>query len=59
MISLKQLRELEPTLQNSSDEEVALMREKIYEMAQLAYDSYKEDRDSKFAVGSEDIDDTK
>ena len=44
---------------DASDEEVALIREKIYGLAQLAYDSYKEERDSKFAVGSADMDDTK
>lgn len=59
MISLKRLRELEPKLVNASDEEVALIREKIYEMAHLAYDSYKEDRDSKFAVGLAEVDDEK
>lgn len=59
MISLKRIRELEPKLKDASDEEVALIREKIYGLAQLAYDSYKEERDSKFAVGSEDVDDNK
>lgn len=58
-MSLKHLREIEPKLANASDEEVALIREKIYEVAHLAYDSYKEDRDSKFAVGSAEVDDEK
>ena len=59
MISLKRIRELEPKLNNLSDKEVADIRERIYEMAQLAYDSYKEDYDSKFAVGSADVDEEK
>lgn len=56
MISLDRMRELEPKLKDCSDEEVALIREKVYAMAQLAYDSYKEDHDSKFAVGSNVVD---
>lgn len=56
-MSLKRLRELEPKLANASDEEVALIRERIYEMAHLAHDSYKEERDSKFSVGLEEVDD--
>ena len=51
------MRELEPKLEHSSDEEVALVREKVYGMALLAYDSYKEQKGSKFSVGSTDIDD--
>ena len=57
MISLHRLRELEPTLKHASDQEVAIIREKIYESAQLAYDSYQGRNDSKFALGSESIDD--
>jgi hypothetical protein len=59
MLSLNRIRELEPKLKDCSDEEVAIIREKLYEMAQLSYDSYKEHRDSKFAVGLGEIDDTK
>lgn len=59
MISLKRLRELEPKLMNASDQEAALIREKIYEMANLAMDSYQEYKDSKLSVGLEDMDDTK
>lgn len=59
MITLKRLRELEPKLMTASDQEVALIREKIYEMANLAMDSYQEHKDSKLSVGSDDMDDTK
>jgi hypothetical protein len=56
MISLLRLRELEPKLKHASDQEVAVIREKLYEAAQLAYDSYQDRNDSKFALGSEPID---
>jgi hypothetical protein len=56
MFSLARMRELEPELKHASDEEVARIRAKIYEIAQLAYDSYTERRDSNFAVGSRDMD---
>jgi hypothetical protein len=59
MLSLKQLRDLEPSLRDLPDDEVAIIREQIYAMAQLAYDSYKEQRDSKFAVGLGQVDDKK
>ena len=59
MISLKRLRELEPSLANASDEEVALVREKIYELAHIAYDSYRLESGSNFPVGSADVDDEK
>jgi hypothetical protein len=45
------MRDLEPKLKNSSDEDVALIREKVYQMARLAMDSYEEQNDSKFSVG--------
>jgi hypothetical protein len=50
MLSLKQIREYEPKLKDASDEEVALIREKLYE---LGYN------DSKFPVGSTNIDEDK
>jgi hypothetical protein len=57
MLSLKQIREYEPKLQHASDEEVALIREKLYELGHIAMDSYKEHSDSKFPVGSKDSND--
>jgi len=50
------MRELEPKLQNSSDEDVALIREKVYQMANLAMDSYEEQKDSNFSVGLKEMD---
>ena len=55
-MSLERLRQLEPKLRNYSDEEVTRIREKIYELAQLSYDSYREQSDSKFQLGSESMD---
>jgi hypothetical protein len=59
MISLARIRELEPKLQNTSDAEVAVVREKIYQMANLAMDSYEEQKDSNFSVGLGDVDEKK
>lgn len=56
MLSLKQIREYEPKLKDASDEEVALIREKLYELGHIAMDSYN---DSKFPVGSTNIDEDK
>lgn len=56
MISLNRLRELEPKLKDASDEEVAVIREKLYQLAQLAYENYE---DSKIPVGSTAIDEKK
>jgi len=53
------MRELEPKLRDCTDEQVAIVREKIYQVAQLAYDSYKETNDSKFPLGSIKVDDNK
>lgn len=56
MISLDRLREIEPKLKNASDEEVALIREKLYEIGQLAMESYVDECGSKFPVGLTEID---
>ena len=56
MISLDQIRELEPKLKNSSDEEVAIIREKLYEMAQLVFDTWKDSHGSKIPLGLKEID---
>lgn len=42
MMSLERMRELEPSLSSKSDEEVAEIREALYELAELALDSYFE-----------------
>lgn len=59
MLSLKQIREYEPKLQNASDEEVALIRAKLYELGHIAMDSYQEHTDSNFPVGPTNIDEEK
>jgi len=59
MLSLKQIREYEPKLEHATDEQVALIREKLYELGHIAIDSYQEDNDSNFPVGSTQIDDAK
>lgn len=59
MLSLNQIREYEPKLKHASDEEVALIREKLYELGHIAMDSYQEHIDSNFPVGSTNMDDTK
>ena len=56
MMSLARLRQLEPKLANASDEEVADIRTRIYEIAQLAVDSYQDTKDSNCALGSKSID---
>ena len=59
MLSLKQIRECEPKLEHATDEQVALVRTKLYELGHIAIDSYQEDNDSNFPVGSTQIDDAK
>ena len=49
------MRELEPTLKDRSDAEVADIRDRLYALAEFAMEI---DDDSKFPVGSNDIDDT-
>ena len=56
MISLDQLRELEPKLKNASDKEVSAIREKLYGMAQLAYERWMDENGSKFPLGLTDGD---
>jgi len=56
MLSLNQIREYEPKLKQASDQEVAIIRAKLYELGHIAMDSYN---DSKFPVGSTNLDDTK
>lgn len=58
MISLNRIRELEPKLKDASDEEVALIREKIYEMAQLTFERWRDEKGSKIPVGLRIIDGT-
>ncbi len=57
MISLNQIRQLEPKLKDASDEEVALVREQLYGLANLAFEDYVSG--SKIPVGLKKDDDTK
>jgi|AntRauTorckE6833_2_1112554.scaffolds.fasta_scaffold28259_3 hypothetical protein len=59
MLSLKQIREYEPKLKHATDAEVALIRAKLYELGHIAMDSYLEQNDSNFPVGSTQIDEGK
>ncbi len=59
MISLDRIRELEPKLKNASDEEVAIIREYLYGLGQLFYETWVDERGSKIPVGLEKLDDTK
>jgi hypothetical protein len=59
MLSLKQIRECEPKLEHATDEQVALVRTKLYELGHIAMDSYQEDNDSNFPVGLKDTDENK
>lgn len=56
MISLDHIRELEPKLKNVSDEEVAIIREKLYGLGQLMFETWTDDNDSKIPVGLRKID---
>ena len=56
MISLNRLRELEPKLKDASDEEVAKIRDQLYELAQLTFDSHMAEDVSKIPVGLKKID---
>lgn len=50
---------MEPKLKNSSDEEVAIIREKLYGMAQLVFDTWKDTPGSKIPLGLRKMDDEK
>lgn len=59
MISLDRIRELEPTLKDAPDEYVAIIREQLYALGQLAFDTWTTKNGSKIAVGSKKIDEAK
>ena len=56
MISLDRIRELEPTLKDAPDEVVAQIREQLYALGQLAFDSWVEENGSKIPVGLKKVD---
>lgn len=59
MISLDRIRELEPTLKDAPDEYVAIIREQLYGLGQLAYDTWIIENGSKIAVGLNKLDESK
>ncbi len=56
MISLDRIRELEPTLKDAPDEYVAVIREQLYALGQLAFDTWTAKESSKIAVGLKELD---
>jgi len=56
MISLKHLREIEPTLHTISDDELVLLREDLYGLAELAMEIYELEHGSNFSVGPNTVD---
>jgi hypothetical protein len=47
MLTLEELRKSDPKLANKSDEEVAKIRDLLYELGHIALDSYEEDKKNK------------
>ena len=56
MISLDRIRELEPKLKDASDEEVAIIRDYLYGLGQLLYETWEDEQGSKIPVGLEKLD---
>ncbi len=55
MISIDDIRNIEPSLRYASDSEIETIREKLYELANLGIDSYIEENGSKIPFGLEDV----
>ncbi len=55
MISIEQIRILEPSLQNAPDEVVIKIREKLYDLARLGIEDYLEEHGSNFPLGGQDV----
>lgn len=52
MLSLEQLRKIEPTLKILSDEEILKLRDKLYVLGQLIFDDWLENKaGSKYPTG--------
>ena len=47
MMTLERMRELQPELANKSDKEVAEIRDSLYDLAELAFDCYIEEKKNK------------
>lgn len=59
MITLDRIRQLEPKLKDASDEEVAVIREYLYGLGHLMFETYQEEKGSKISVGLNKIDEPK
>lgn len=56
MISIEKLRQLEPTFENLTDEEVSKIRNLLYKFATLALETYMEKKKgSKNPLGSDGL----
>lgn len=51
MISLDECRKLDSRLEKMSDEEVRKIRDSLYELGQLAFDIWLEEKGSNISVG--------
>ena len=51
MISLDRIRELEPSLKNAPDEDVAIIREQLYGLGHLVFESWQSKSGSKIPMG--------
>lgn len=51
MLSVEQLRKIDPDLNKLSDEEVLQVRDIFYDLGQIIYEDYSKKEDSKNPVG--------
>ena len=51
MLSLEQCRKIDPRLKDMPDEAVAKIRDLLYEVGQLAFDTWTEENGSKYPFG--------
>lgn len=51
MISIEECRKLDPRLEKLSDEAVSKIRDSLYELGQLAFDTFMEEKGSNISVG--------
>jgi len=51
MMSLDECRKIDPRLKDLPDEAVAKIRDLLYEMGQLAFDTWQENGGSKYPFG--------
>ena len=56
MISLDRIRELEPSLKDAPDEDVAIIREQLYGLGRLVFESWQSNSGSKIPMGLKSMD---